>query len=212
MLNDYFDREQDARERPFRPIPSGRVSPRKRHSRWASDWRAAGVALGWMATAVAGDVRPGLVATLLALAVLLYDGVLKRTPLAPVVMGSCRTLNVLLGMSLSADPWSPAVLRGGWRRGAVHRGRHDLRPQRSPRQRPGQLAFGLVVLLAGLALVASMPRWATGSEWPAFQIRGNWYLFWLLLAGLIGSALPAGGARSAARSRCKSRCAMRSFR
>src|SRR5919199_644904 len=29
VWNDYFDLEQDKRERPFRPIPSGRVTPRQ---------------------------------------------------------------------------------------------------------------------------------------------------------------------------------------
>src|SRR5436189_6221390 len=28
VWNDYFDQEQDRRERPFRPLPSGRVTPR----------------------------------------------------------------------------------------------------------------------------------------------------------------------------------------
>ena len=41
-----------------------------------------------------------LVAMLLAGCIVLYDAVLKRTPLAPLAMGACRMLNVLLGMSL----------------------------------------------------------------------------------------------------------------
>lgn len=40
-------------------------------------------------------------ATALAVAVLLYDAILKKTPLGPFAMGLCRTLNVLLGMSLA---------------------------------------------------------------------------------------------------------------
>ena len=38
-------------------------------------------------------------------AVVLYDGLLKRTPFGPLGMGACRLLNVLLGMSLAAGPW-----------------------------------------------------------------------------------------------------------
>ena len=38
---------------------------------------------------------------LLAACVVLYDGVLKPTPLGPLAMGGCRMLNVLLGMSLA---------------------------------------------------------------------------------------------------------------
>lgn len=46
------------------------------------------VNLGWL---------PAIVAAVLALCVFLYDGPLKRTPIAPVLMGMCRTLSFLLG-------------------------------------------------------------------------------------------------------------------
>ena len=47
VLNDYFDRDQDARERPLRPIPSGRVS--------AANARKLGcVAAGWRCRAGLG--------------------------------------------------------------------------------------------------------------------------------------------------------------
>ncbi|MBA4182375.1 MAG: hypothetical protein C0506_17475 [Anaerolinea sp.] len=44
-----------------------------------------------------------MTALLLTAFIFLYDGVLKRTPLGPVVMGSCRFFNVLLGASGGAD-------------------------------------------------------------------------------------------------------------
>jgi 4-hydroxybenzoate polyprenyltransferase len=43
--------------------------------------------------------RTGTIATLLAVCIVLYDGPLKRTIVAPVLMGGCRTLNILLGAS-----------------------------------------------------------------------------------------------------------------
>src|SRR5262245_21014757 len=70
-LNDYFDREQDARERPFRPIPSGRVAARTALFIGAG-LLGSGVAMGWIAAGVSGGIRPGIVATLLAGAVWLY--------------------------------------------------------------------------------------------------------------------------------------------
>ena len=101
VLNDVFDREQDARERPTRPIPSGRISIGRAA---AIGWtligrrRRAGL-VGRRGGAATGG--PGVVATLLAATVSGYDAVLKRTPLGPLAMGACRTLNVLLGMSVS---------------------------------------------------------------------------------------------------------------
>jgi 4-hydroxybenzoate polyprenyltransferase len=185
VLNDYFDREQDTRERPFRPIPSGRV-PEKTARTLGFTLLAGGVLVGWIVSGVAGDVRPGIVASLLASAIYLYDGVFKPTPIAPLVMGACRTLNVLLGMSVSLDAWggphwAAALGVGIYIVGVTTFARSEARDSRRL-----QLALGLAILLTGLAIVASLPAWATGEEWPAIRMRPNWYLFWTLFAGLIG--------------------------
>lgn len=185
VLNDYFDREQDARERPFRPIPSGRV-PLRAAIALGAGLLSGGVALGWIATTVSGDPRPGIVATLLAAAVLLYDAVAKRTIAGPLVMGACRTLNVLLGMSVSAESWTAphwtvAAGIGVYIAGVTTFARREAR--QSGRV---QLAVGLAIMLAGIALLASTPAWVTGREWPEFRVAGNWYVFWALLGMLIG--------------------------
>ena len=62
---------------------------------------ASGVLVAWFVSFMANDGGRALIATLLAVCIVLYDGVLKRTPVAPLVMGACRSLNVLLGMSLA---------------------------------------------------------------------------------------------------------------
>jgi 4-hydroxybenzoate polyprenyltransferase len=183
-LNDFFDRTQDARERPFRPIPSGRVSARAA-GRLGWGMLALGVACACVASGLAGDVRPGLVATVLAAAVLLYDAVLKPTPLGPVTMGACRMLNVLLGMSVAAAPWQAVnwVAAGGnglYIVGVTIFARREALLSGRPR-----LALGLVVLLGGIALLASLPEWATGHEWPAMNVPGRWYVFWGLIGLLI---------------------------
>lgn len=185
VLNDYFDRDQDARERPFRPIPSGRVSE-KTAQRLGFGLLGAGVLFGWLAGATIGSFWPGLVATLLAGAVYIYDGVAKQTPAAPVVMGLCRTLNVLLGMSASQDPWTGAHYAAAIGVGVYIVGVTTFARSEARESGRLQLAAGLAILLAGLGIVASLPRWATGGEWPAIHPPGNWYLFWAVLALLIG--------------------------
>ena len=104
VLNDVFDVEIDSRERPHRPLPSGRISLAS--ARWLG-WELllTGTALAWLAAFLADDFRPGIVGTLLAGCVVLYNAVVKRTFLGPVAMGGCRGLNVLLGMSVAAGPW-----------------------------------------------------------------------------------------------------------
>ena len=94
VLNDVFDAKLDARERPERPIPSGRVS------------RGGAAALGGgllaLGVLLAGLVSHAsfLVAAAVAAMVLLYDAWAKHHLLAgPLAMGACRGLNLLLGLS-----------------------------------------------------------------------------------------------------------------
>ena len=106
-LNDYFDLEVDRRERPGRPLPSGRVPPRV-----AAGIGWGGLALGLLLALVAG--AGGLSSTLvvgflLALAILSYNAGLKQTFLGPPAMGSCRALNLLLGMSVAPGLGGPVA-------------------------------------------------------------------------------------------------------
>ena len=64
----------------------------------------------WYSRLLAGAVgsnkwthEPLAYAVGIAVAVLMYDGGLKRTPIGPVAMASCRFLNVLLGLSILPD-------------------------------------------------------------------------------------------------------------
>ena len=101
VFNDVFDRHRDAVERPGRPLPSGRIT------------LSSAVTLGTVlmiggvvaaATADASSSRAGLLVALgLAVCVLAYDGLLKTTPLGPLAMGACRSLNVLLGATIGGS-------------------------------------------------------------------------------------------------------------
>jgi 4-hydroxybenzoate polyprenyltransferase len=104
VWNDFFDIEQDRRERPFRPLPSGRIS-RRRAAIFGAVLMAGGLLFALLAGMRLGDStvawRPGILAGLLAAAVFLYDGWLKKTWAGPLGMGVCRFLNVLLGLTLA---------------------------------------------------------------------------------------------------------------
>jgi 4-hydroxybenzoate polyprenyltransferase len=105
VWNDYFDFAEDKRDRPFRPLPSGRISIRT-----AALIGTALLALGWSFAAVTS--RAGaLIALVLVVAILLYDSRIKRTPFGPAGMALCRFLNVLLGLSLADTTSIPWVTR-----------------------------------------------------------------------------------------------------
>jgi 4-hydroxybenzoate polyprenyltransferase len=91
-LNDYADRDLDAVERPERPVPSGRVSPRQ-----ALAVGAGLTAAGVVVAGLAGGRRSLAVALPLAACVWTYDLVAKDRPVGPLVMSACRGLDVLLG-------------------------------------------------------------------------------------------------------------------
>ncbi|WP_442802312.1 SCO3242 family prenyltransferase [Streptomyces sp. CB02613] len=102
-LNDWADRDEDAVDRPHRPIPSGRISP-------AAALGAAGVltAAGLALAARAG--RPALaVATGLAATVWAYDLHLKHTKAGPAAMAAARSLDLLLGATATAEGAAPGA-------------------------------------------------------------------------------------------------------
>ncbi|WUH90948.1 UbiA family prenyltransferase [Streptomyces sp. NBC_00433] len=103
--NDWADRELDAKERPERPIPSGRV-PAAAALGVAAGLSAAGLTLAWLT----GGPRALAVAVPLTAAVWAYDLKLKGTPAGPAAMAACRGLDVLLGATTRPGRWRPAVL------------------------------------------------------------------------------------------------------
>ncbi|MER7554813.1 SCO3242 family prenyltransferase [Streptomyces anulatus] len=109
-LNDWADRDEDAVDRPHRPIPSGRISP-------AAALGAAGAltAAGLVLAARAG--RPALtVATGLAATVWAYDLHLKHTKAGPAAMAAARSLDLLLGATATATgPRAPGATAPGVR-------------------------------------------------------------------------------------------------
>jgi 4-hydroxybenzoate polyprenyltransferase len=179
VLNDVFDRERDALERPERPIPSGRVSV---FSATLLGWLllAIGVVCGVGAGYLAGDYRPAFVAVALAALVVAYDGGLKRTPLGPPAMGGCRLLNVLLGMSVAAGVWQTwhYVLAGGM--GVYISGVTLFARTEATTSRRTTLTAGVIVMTAGLVLAASYPWWDGGFRTPQF-----WWVAWAILLATV---------------------------
>jgi len=180
VLNDVFDADVDARYRPERPIPSGRVTLR---SATAVGWAmlATGVLVAFFVSYTANDWRPAAVAFLLASCIVQYDFVLKRSPLAPLLMGACRTLNVLLGMSLMPIAWGKAELFialgiGLYIAGVTIFARTDARTSSR-----GRLILGLVTLLCGIALLAAVPALSRNRP-PLIVGLNGWYLLWTVLA------------------------------
>lgn len=192
VWNDIFDIAEDARDRPFRPLPSGAVS------------RGAALGLGVSLVVVgllAADqataslpehtvgLSPFLLAGGLVGAIFLYDARLKRTRFGPLGMGACRFLNVLLGWSLTAGRPGGLVLGvhlasvvGVYIVGVTWFARNEA----TTSQR-GSLVGAATVMGLSLLLSVALPVHVadTLGAWPS-------WVFWILLtiqAGLVGNRL-----------------------
>lgn len=111
FLNDAFDREVDARERPERPIPAGEIAAGEVFL-IGFGMLAAGWALAAGAARADGSVAAPAVAALLAGAIVLYNVWHKGNPLGPVLMGLCRAL-VYLTAALAVSPALPLPVLWG---------------------------------------------------------------------------------------------------
>lgn len=106
FLNDAFDAEFDAAQRPERPIPSGEISGREVFG-YSYCMMAGGVALlAWIGMA------PALAGLALAAVITYYDWNHKKNLFSPVVMGLCRVL-VYVGAGLCYTLAPPAALGTG---------------------------------------------------------------------------------------------------
>jgi len=197
VLNDLWDVDLDRHQRPERPLPSGRITlATARRLGWTL--LVGGVLCGWLAGLLSwGETvfpwRSGIVATLLACAIVAYDARLKRTLAGPLAMGACRALNVLLGMSALAA-WSGTPSLAGF--GPPHAltaggiglyivGVTWFARREAEQSRRGSLLGATLVLLSGIFLLALLY-----AQWPPTFPRtiaspAMWYLLLGMLAFVI---------------------------
>jgi hypothetical protein len=126
-LNDYVDRDVDARERPDRPLPSGAISPTAALTT-ATALTAAGLGL----TALTEGHRGLRTAVPLTAAIWTYDLLAKDSPTAgPFVMATARALDVLRGAGPGHLTTAlPAALMSALHTAAVTRlSRHEAAPE-----------------------------------------------------------------------------------
>lgn len=104
VFNDIFDAELDAKERPERPIPSGRANLQS-----ATILGALLFLIGIVAAAQVSWLS-AILAAAVTLTALTYDAFMKHHPfLGPINMGICRGGNLLLGVSAV-----PAMVEERW--------------------------------------------------------------------------------------------------
>ena len=94
VLNDCFDFNEDSRERPARPLPSGRIRIK---TAWRLGWIL--IATGLVSASLVG-FKQFIIAVLLSVLIIFYNAVAKKSLFGTLVMGGCRCMNWLLGLSI----------------------------------------------------------------------------------------------------------------
>jgi hypothetical protein len=158
VWNDYFDFEVDLKERPFRPLPSQRIS-KQTAARVGLALLAGGCIFAALSAIRTDGYRAStvIVAVALALAILLYDSWMKRLVLGPINMGLCRFLNVLLGLTVAVDgvpAWGfvLALVVGGYIVGVTWFARLEARVSRRL-----ELVAAALVMATSLAAALFLP-------------------------------------------------------
>ncbi|MFM9059255.1 MAG: UbiA family prenyltransferase [Planctomycetaceae bacterium] len=187
VLNDVCDVDLDRRERPERPLPAATISVRAA-ANLAKALLAVGAAAACGAAFAARSPWPALVGAGLTAAIWLYDRHAKGTPLGPVVMGTCRGLAWLLGMTAAGGPtathqWAIPAGMATYVAGITILARDE-----AGRSRTGTLLAGAAVMAAGLALAAGfvwLPMRLDATVAGRPLAVNTWLALWSVIAGSI---------------------------
>jgi 4-hydroxybenzoate polyprenyltransferase len=202
VLNDVYDLATDRAERPERPLPRGAIAV-GRAAVVGNALLTVGAAAACGAAVVTGRPWPAFVGAALTVLVWFYDRHAKRSWLGPAVMGSCRGLNWLLGMTAAGGPaaaheWAIPLGMALYVAGITLYARDE-----AGRSRAATLAVATLVMVLGLATAAAFVwrpwveagRGLEGTPLPV----GSWLAFWsvisasILLRAVIGIVDPAPG-------------------
>ena len=194
VLNDVFDASIDAKERPERPIPSGRVAVG--HATILG-WSllAAGFIAAWVTARFTPTTAPAIIATVLIAAVVAYDRGLKLSAWGPAVMGACRLLNVLMGLSVASDTvvWyalprdvntTPAIAMGVYIWAVSWFARSE-----ATKSRKGVLMVACVGTLLGLLLFAGTPFVQHDVRERLLLDPIGWIVLWIVLWIVVGGSI-----------------------
>ncbi|MBL4727707.1 MAG: UbiA family prenyltransferase [Rhizobiaceae bacterium] len=107
FLNDAYDAEIDAVERPERPIPSGQIS-RSAVFQWSYVMFMTSIVI----LLAVGGVIPAISGALLVGTIIVYNRHHKNNPISPFIMGLCRVFVYLTAASCYVVPLEVPVLIG----------------------------------------------------------------------------------------------------
>ena len=173
-LNDAVDAEVDLADERGRPIAEGRVSRREAFL-LAGSMLIASLVVALAASAWVGRGAPAVIAVALVSCVVAYNTRWKRTPAGPALMGACRALNGLLGMSVALSSGAALLVAPGTLLYVI--GLTSFARDEASGGRRDRLAASVVIALVGVAWLATAPWVLPFGRWPQLPPLGWWTLW-----------------------------------
>ncbi len=170
ILNDYFDIGTDRKERPSRPLPSGRISIR------------AALILAIVALVIANvtaslvSITSLLVSVILSIVIFAYDYGVKRSRFGPLTMSTTRFLNVFFGAT-------PALYLWPWQNNYQHTGGSDITISNT--------LFAAGSMFAYIYAITLLSRIEVGAHNEQAYRRIKWQAFTIIIAIICGTILLA---------------------
>jgi 4-hydroxybenzoate polyprenyltransferase len=202
VLNDVFDVGLDRHERPERPLPAGTIAVGTAAA-VGRGLLTIGSLCACLAAFGSGHAAVALVGAALAAAVWIYDRHAKATAFGPAVMGTCRSLAWLLGMTAAGGPAAPAEWLIPIGMGLYAGGITLYARDEAGHSRGGTLAIAALAMLAGLGIAGAsiwlMAAAGGGSPWLRSGRLGAWLMLWgvvaasILLRAVLGIIDPGSG-------------------
>ncbi|MEO1993249.1 MAG: UbiA family prenyltransferase [Pirellulales bacterium] len=194
VLNDVYDVEVDRIERPERPLPSGLVSLSTAHHVGCLLF-GVGLLFAGITSLLAQSVLPIIIGILLVIAVWVYDRYAKKIFLGPVVMGMCRGLNWLLGMTAVGEVLSASEYFIPMGMSLYVCGITLFAKDEAGRSSVSKLTYASLVMLMGLIVAGLYPlvtpinqfdqNLNVGRSWILSGQLSTWLMLWTLLSAFI---------------------------
>jgi 4-hydroxybenzoate polyprenyltransferase len=194
VLNDVYDVEVDRAERPTRPLPSGAVSL-SAASCVGYVLLGVGVLFAGVTSLLARSIFPVIIGILLVAAIWLYDRHAKKMFLGPVVMGMCRGLNWLLGMTAAGEVLITSEYFIPLGMSLYVCGITLFAKDEAGRSSVARLASASLVMLTGLITAGLYPlvtpmhqfdeNWNVGRSWMASGQLSTWLMLWTILGAFV---------------------------
>jgi hypothetical protein len=173
FLNDAFDRDIDARQRPERPIPSGQIAATRVFAIGFALLAACVLLVEWLVLALEPHRHLGAIvsATCLTALIVLYDAWHKQNSFSALIMGCCRGAVYVTAALATGGAFTVSLVIGALSLVAYVVGLTLVARQETQSSFEGRAALALLFAPVAIAVYGGADSW---SVWSALALFVGW--------------------------------------